>query len=159
MAHSKMPEVIFKNYKEFLKIATKGQAVLSSYLETIWNKIKEDLKKQTTLEILDENLKVDLYSFQISIINTKKNKNILNITMPPLTQYAESRFISLLLDTKPKYFTCELSKSFNKEKPEDYYILGEWQYDYKKEKFTHTDHGRIENFTLGKYFEEIENKI
>lgn len=159
MSHSKMPEIIFKNYKEFLKIATKGQAVLCSYLETVWNQIKKDLKEQTTLEVLDNDLRVDLYSFQISIVNTKKKKNILNITMPPLTQYTESRFITIILDTKPQYYTCELSKSFNKEKEEDYYILGEWKYDSKKDKFNHIDHGRIEQFTLGRYFEEIEKKI
>lgn len=155
MSHSKLPEIIFKNYKEFLNIATKGQAILSSYLENVWNQIKKDLKEQTTLEVLDKDLKVDLYSFQIAIINTTSKKSMLNITMPPLRTYTEARFITIILETKPRYYTCELSKSFNKENPEDYYILGEWQYDRKKDKFNHIDHGKIEKFTLGKYFEEI----
>ena len=48
---------------------------------------------------------------------------------------------------------------YSLEKEEDYYILGEWKYDSKKDKFNHIDHGRIEQFTLGRYFEEIEKKI
>lgn len=159
MAHSKMPEIVLKNYTEFLKIINQGPAVLGSFLELTWNQIKKDLKEKTQYEALDQEQRIDLYSFQISVINTKKNKKLLNITMPPISQYTEARFITILLEEKPKYFTCELSKSFNPAKPEDYYILGEWKYDEKKEKTTHANYGRIENFTLKEYLNKIETTI
>ena len=81
------------------------------------------------------------------------------ITMPPITEYTETRFITVLLEEDPRYFTCELSKSFNEAKPEDYYILGEWKYNEKKDQFIHEDHGRIENFTLVEYIKKIEKLI
>lgn len=159
MAHSKMPEIILKKYTEFLKIANQGPAVLGSFLELTWNQIKKDLEEKTQYEILDKKQRVDLYSFQISVISTNKNKKILNIIMPPVSEYTETRFITILLERKPQYFTCELSKSFNEAKPEDYYILGEWKYDERKDKFLHIDHGRIDNFSLREYLNKIEKVI
>lgn len=159
MAHSKMPEIIFKNYSEFLKIATQGQTALCSFLELTWNKVKKDLLEKTEYQILDKEQRIDLYSFQVSVINTNRNKKLLNITMPPISQYTETRFITILFEKKPKYFTCELSKSFNEAKPEDYYILGEWRYDNKKDKFSHNDHGRIEDFSIKEYLKQIEKHI
>lgn len=79
--------------------------------------------------------------------------------MPSLSQYTESRFITILFEKNPRYFTCELSKSFNEAKPEDYYILGEWKYDSKKDKYSHSDHGKIDNFSLKEYFKCIEKQI
>lgn len=156
MSHSKMPEIVLKNYKEFLKIANQGPNALGSFLETTWNLIKRDLLKKTDYEVLDKDLRIDTYSFQVLVSSTKKNKKLLTIIMPPLCQYTESRFITIVLEKSPQYFTCELSKSFNEAKPEDYYILGEWKYDEKKEKFEHKDNGRIENTSLKAYLEEIE---
>lgn len=159
LAHSKMPEIVLRKYTEFLKIANQGPAVLGSFLELNWNEIRKDLKEKTQYEILDEIQRIDLYSFQISVINTQRNKRLLNIIMPPISQYTETRFITILLEKRPRYFTCELSKSFNKAKPEDYYILGEWEYDERKEKFTHLDYGRIDNFSLREYLNKIEKQI
>lgn len=159
MAHSKMPEIILKKYTEFLKIANQGPGVLGSFLELTWNQIRKDLTEKTQYEVLDKKQKIDLYSFQISIINTHKKEKILNIIMPPISEYTEARFITILLEKKPKYFTCELSKSFNEAKLEDYYILGEWKYDERKDKFMHIDHGRIDNFSLREYFKKIEKII
>lgn len=156
VSHVRLPEIVLKQYTEFLKIVNKGPAVLSSYLETIWNTTKEDLKNKTKLEVLDKEQKIDLYSFQVSLINTSKNKKILNIIMPPISQYTEARFITILLEKKTRYFTCELSKSFNTENSNDYYVLGEWEYDRKKNNISHKNYGRIENFTLKRYLDRID---
>lgn len=156
VAHVRLPEIVLKQYTEFLKIVNKGPAVLGSYLELIWNKTKKDLKEKTKLNVLDNEQRIDLYSFQISLINISKNKKILNIIMPPISQYTEARFLTILLDSKPRYFTCELSKSFNEGNPDDYYILGEWEYDRKKDTISHKNYGKIEEFTLKRYLDKID---
>lgn len=156
VSHVRLPEIVLKQYAEFLKIVNKGPAVLSSYLELIWNETKKDLKDKTKLEVLDNEQRIDLYSFQISLINTSQGKQILNIVMPPISQYTEARFVTILLDKQTRYFTCELSKSFNPESPDDYYILGEWEYDSKKDSISHKNYGRIEDFTLKKYLDKID---
>lgn len=156
VAHARLPQIVLKQYTEFLKIVNKGPAVLGSYLELIWNETKKDLKEKTKLEVLDNEQKIDLYSFQISLINISENKQILNIIMPTISQYTEARFITILLGKKVRYFTCELSKSFNPENPDDYYILGEWEYDSKKDAISHKNYGRIEEFTLKKYLDKID---
>jgi hypothetical protein len=161
MAHSKMPEIILKpeKYLEFLQTINQGPVMLSSFLEAIWNNIKSDLEEKTQYEVLDKKQRIDLFSFQISTLAIKRNKKLMIITMPPITEYTETRFITVLLEEDPRYFTCELSKSFNEAKPEDYYILGEWKYNEKKDQFIHEDHGRIENFTLVEYIKKIEKLI
>ena len=156
VAHARLPQIVLKQYTEFLKIVNKGPAVLGSYLELIWNETKKDLKEKTKLEVLDNEQKIDLYSFQISLINISENKQILNIIMPTFSQYTEARFITILLVKKTRYFTCELSKSFNPENSDDYYILGEWEYDSKKDAISHKNYGRIEEFTLKKYLDKID---
>ena len=44
VAHARLPQIVLKQYTEFLKIVNKGPAVLGSYLELIWNETKKDLK-------------------------------------------------------------------------------------------------------------------
>ena len=158
-SHSKLPEIVFKDYKEFLKVATQGERALSVFFYEIWEKIKADVLKETNLKLTDKDLRIDSYSFQVIMVNTKTNKKILNIVMPAISQYGECKFISLYISKKPKYFTCELSKSFNDAKPGDYYALGQWEYNEKKNNFSHTDHGRIDDFSINKYITEIDKKI
>ena len=93
------------------------------------------------------------------VVNTKKDKKILNIIMPPISGYMESRFITVLLEKEPRYFTCELAQSFNKSNTDDYYILGEWKYDKKKDKYNHEAHGKIEEFSMKNYLKKIEDVI
>lgn len=125
----------------------------------IWDKVKTDITKETKLNLSDLDLRVDEYSFQTMMINTSKNEKILNIVMPSISSYGEVKFISLNISKTPRYFTCELSKSFNDAKPGDYYALGEWKYDQKKNKFSHIDHGRIDDFSLAKYLNEIDKLL
>lgn len=158
-SHSKFPEIIFKDYKEFLKVATKGDAALSSFFYEVWEKVKKDILEQTKLKLIDKDLRVDSYNFQTMMINIGKNKQILNIVMPAISQNGECKFISLLIAKNPMYFTCELSKSFNESKPGDYYALGQWQYNEKKNQFVHKDHGRIDDFSLSKYLSEISKIV
>ena len=158
-SHSKLPEIIFKDYKEFLKVASKGQDVLCIFLDEVWKKIQTDLLNETSLKVKDKDLRIDKYSFQISMINISNGKKILNITMPTVSDYGECKFISIIIDKEPKYFTCELAKSFNESKPGDYYCLGQWDYNTKKDKFTHKDYGRINEFSLSTYFTEIDKII
>ena len=158
-SHSKFPEIIFKDYKEFIKVATQGQNALCIFLDEVWKKVKNDLIKETSLKLKDSELRVDEYSFQIAMINIKNNYKILNLVMPTISDYGECKFISILLEKQPKYFTCELAKSFNETKTGDYYCLGEWEYNSKKDKFTHKDYGRIEDFSINKYLMEINNYI
>lgn len=156
-SHSKFPEVIFKNYREFLKIASKGEGLLCQFLNELWKKVQNDLNK-TNIKITDNNLRIDEYSFQISMINIRKGKKILNITMPSISSYGECKYISIIIDEVPQYFTCELAKSFNQAKPGDYYCLGKWEYNIKKDKYNHEDFGRIDDFSISKYISEIDKK-
>ena len=79
VAHARLPQIVLKQYTEFLKIVNKGPAVLGSYLELIWNETKKDLKEKTKLEVLDNEQKIDLYRSKIYNYFIRQKNKILHM--------------------------------------------------------------------------------
>ena len=138
LAHVKLRAEVFEKWKEFTVKIKEGPQNFNKYLVALWNEVKEILKDNEQLDVMDINREVTEKDFTASFL---KDKDIFYIIMPKVNGYAEAQSIFICFGKeKIRYFTVELCK--NKMQGIDYWVLGEWLINNNQ--YIHNNYGKVD---------------
>jgi len=117
------------------------------YLLELWNKVKEELKKDKKLKIRDKDKKVTVNDFDVTFARTDNNIPIYFITFPDYVDFdAASKYVALALTPQiPRYFTLEYSKHYLDNSP--CWVIGEFMIN-EEGKVIHNNYGTVDNMRL-----------
>ena len=137
---------IFGNWNNFYQELNKGPSEMKNYLFNLWNKVKEDLKKNDNVIVKDIDKEVTISDFDVTFNKTENGTSIFFITFPDYEyRDAASKYVALALTPEmPKYYTLEYSENIFDNVPN--WVIGEFIIkDSKKE---HINYGTTDNMRL-----------
>lgn len=151
VSHIRLRDEIFSDWNNFNIILNEGPDKMKEHLAKLWNDINpEDLNSGFVLT--DKDRVIGVNDFDITM-NHVGDCPVFYFIMPdPDSVQAQAKCVALALtQSRPRYFTMEISKRLNSE--ETYYIMGEWI--LKDNNFTHLNIGPIPNGTVANFASHV----
>lgn len=156
IAHEKIRNLIFEDWKKTNLLLNKGPEVLKQYFSKLWNEVKIGLEYTDDIDIIDLNREIKPEDFNISYSILYNEMKAFNFIMPtPLTDYGQASYLTLVINKRiPRLFTLELGKRIDGD---DCYFIGEWQINFENNSYIHLNYGTIESSNIGEFLGKINN--
>ena len=142
-------DAVVKGWANFNQHLTKGDRFMKTMLCNEWDRLKDELMKNSTLELKDAERIVGYDDFGVTI-NYTDNGSIVFFFRFPNFDFSDgaSRYVALALTSDiPRYFTLEYSENPNTHDRE--YVVGELLLNGNKKE--HKSYGVVDNDRLS-YF-------
>lgn len=117
---------VFGHWSEFSNVLRQGPDEMKKYLYEKWNYVKDELKKNTEIEIQDLDKIVTADDFNVTYNKTVNGTSVFFLTFPDYDyRDAASKYVALALTKqRPRYFTLEYADDFITHEP--YWVVGEF---------------------------------